>query len=233
MRRIFIKNIENFRDIGGYSISDNEIVKQGCLFRSNYISNLTSDEIRQLIKWNFTKVIDLRSIREVQEKPSIFMKDSNFSCINVSINGDGRIPESKEKVIDSYIEMLEGKEQIRSVFNILAETEENIIYYCNAGKDRTGVVTACILKLLGVCDDDIIVDYLSSGIYLKKMIMDFVSKEKKLYNIINPTYDTMYNLLRYIDNKYGNIEKYLISCNISNEKIKIIKNKYIKKYENL
>ena len=35
-------------------------------------------------------------------------------------------------------------------------------------KDRTGVVTACILKLLGVNEKDIIADYLASGVFLKK-----------------------------------------------------------------
>ena len=133
--------------------------------------------------------------------------------------------------MNSYVEMLDGKEQIKEFFNTLAETEENILYYCNAGKDRTGVITACILKFLGVNNDDIIADYLASGVYLRKMIQDFANSitEKDIYDIVNPTYSTMYNLLKYIDDKYGSMEQYLKSWKISNENLKNIKNKYIRK----
>lgn len=119
-------------------------------------------------------------------------------------NGDGKIPDSKDKVLDSYIEMLQGKKQIKEIFDILAKNRGGIIYYCNAGKDRTGVITAIILKFLGVNNKDI-------------------------YSIINPNYDTMYNLLQYIDNQPNGIIGYLQSCNISNENLNKIKNKYIQK----
>lgn len=176
-----------------------------------------------------TKVIDLRCDEEIQKKKSIFFNNDNFSYVQIGVNGNGRIPESKDKVLDSYIEILDGKKQIKEIFDILAKTEGNIIYYCNAGKDRTGVITACILKFLGVNDEDIIVDYLASSVFLRKMIQEFASSttEKDIYSIINPNYDTMYNLLKYIDVKYDGIEKYLKSCNITNENLKIIKNKYI------
>lgn len=231
MRRIFTNNVENFRDIGGYSINNTEVVKEGCLFRSNCITKLTDEEIKQLMEWKMTKVIDLRCDEEIRKKKSIFEKNANFSYIHIAINGDGKIPECKDKVVNSYVEMLDGKEQIKEFFNTLAETEENIIYYCNSGKDRTGVITACILKFLGVNNDDIIADYLASGVYLRKTIQDFANSitEKDIYDIVNPTYSTMYNLLKYIDDKYGSMEQYLKSCKISNENLKSIKNKYIRK----
>lgn len=231
MRRIFANKVENLRDIGGYAINNTEIVKEGCLFRGNCITSLTSEELNYLIQWRITKVIDLRCEEEIQKKKSVFWQNDKFSYVNIAINGNGKLPENKEKVLDSYIEMLDGKEQIKKFFDTLAETEENILYYCNAGKDRTGVITACILQFLGVSNDDIIVDYLASGVYLKNMLQEFAKSmpEKDIYSIINPNYNTMHNLLHYIDCEYGSIEKYLISCNISNKNLKKIKNKYTKK----
>ena len=231
MRRYFIDKVENMRDIGGYTVGKNEIVKEGMIIRSNYINQLDNKEMEELIHMNFTTIIDLRSNNEIINKKSIFRDNNSFKYYHIRINGDGRLPESKDDVLNSYIEMLEGKEQIKEVFEILATATSGIIYYCNAGKDRTGVLTACILKFLGVNEKDIIADYLASGVFLKEMIINFSNsvKEKDIFPIINPNYDTMSKLFNYIENKYGSIEEYLKSCNILEENLKKIKEKYIVK----
>ena len=231
MRRYFIDKVENMRDIGGYTVGKNEIVKEGMIIRSNYINQLDNKEMEELIHMNFTTIIDLRSNNEIINKKSIFRDNNSFKYYHIRINGDGRLPESKDDVLNSYIEMPEGKEQIKEVFEIFATATSGIIYYCNAGKDRTGVVTACILKFLGVNEKDIIADYLASGVFLKEMIINFSNsvKEKDIFPIINPNYDTMSKLFNYIENKYGSIEEYLKSCNILEENLKKIKEKYIVK----
>ncbi len=231
MRRLFTDKIENMRDIGGYAINNNEIVKEGKLFRSNCITNLENEEIKQLIKIGISQVIDLRSDEEIQKKKGIFVDNHTFIYNHIGLKGNGRLPDSKSEVVDSYIEMLEGKEQIKEIFDILGKTEGGIIYYCNAGKDRTGVITACILKLLGVSDKDIIADYMASGIFLKEMLQNFSNSitNKDIFSIINPNYDTMYNLLGYVNNQYGSMTEYLKSCEVSNETLETIKSKYIQK----
>ncbi len=53
---------------------------------------------------------------------------------------------------------------VKSLVQLLAD-EENLplIYHCHAGVDRTGLITALLLKLLGTSDERIIADYLMSG----------------------------------------------------------------------
>ncbi len=229
MKRLFIDSVENMRDIGGYPIDNTKIVKEGKLYRSNCITEIEDEKIKKLSRMGINKIIDLRSDEEIQKQKGVFAGNDLFVYKHIRINGDGKLPESKDKVLDSYIEMLQGKEQIKCIFDILAEDDTNgVLYYCNAGKDRTGVITACILKFLGVNYKDIIVDYLASGVFLKEMIEDYASKvkDKDIYSIINPNYNNMYNLLKYIEDNYGGIESYLKSCNISNENLEIIKSKY-------
>ena len=60
MRRFFINKVENMRDIGGYSIDNFKIVKEGKLLRSNCVTNLTNEDIKQLTEIGFDSVIDLR-----------------------------------------------------------------------------------------------------------------------------------------------------------------------------
>lgn len=232
MRRLFIDKVENMRDIGGYSIGNNKVVKEGKIIRSNCTSNLGNKELEQLLKMGFKTIIDFRSNKEIEKEKGVFLNNKKFQYNHIKINGDGIIPGSKEEVLDSYIEMLKGKEQIKQIFEILNNTDNGIIYYCNAGKDRTGVVTACILKFLGVDNKDIIADYLISGVFLKEKLEKFANTitDRDIYAIINPNYDTMNNLLNYIDNEYGSIEKYLSDCKISKNTLNEIRNKYIKTY---
>ncbi len=52
-----------------------------------------------------------------------------------------------------------------AILKVLEEGSGSITYMCTAGKDRTGIVSALILYLCGVPDEDIVADYMVSGIY--------------------------------------------------------------------
>ena len=231
MRRLFIDKVPNMRDIGGYSVDDNKIVKFGKIIRTNVITELDSEDIKKIKKMEFTTIIDLRSNEELERKRGIFIDDSDFKFKHIPIKGYGRLPKSEGEIIDTYMEMLDGKQQIKEVFEILSEAKGGVIYYCNVGKDRTGVITALILKLLGVKDQDIVVDYIASGIFLEKVLEDFAKKmnNKEILKIIIPKQKTMFDLLNNIQNQYDSVEQYLKSCGLTDEKLRIIKEKYIQK----
>ena len=231
MRRFFVNNIENMRDIGGYAIGKDKVVKPGKIIRTNLPTTLEEENIEELISMGFNTVIDLRNNDEFAKKKNVFFENSNFKYNHIKINGDGILPKSKDTVLDSYIEMLDGKEEIKKIFNILDKEEGGIIYFCDAGKDRTGVITACILKLLGVDNKDIIVDYIATGIFLREKLISFANSitDRDIFDIINPRYETMDGLLKYIDKNYGSIECYLIDCGVTKECIENVKNKYTMK----
>ena len=171
MRRFFIDKTENMRDVGGYTVDNNNCVKEGKIIRSNCVTNLNDQEISQLLNMGFTTIIDLRCDQEIEKKHSVFNDNNKFQFYHIGLKGDGKIPNSKDEVLDSYIDILDGKKQIKEIFEILNESKGGVIYYCSAGKDRTGVVTACILKLLGAEDKDIVADYVASGVFLKDNVI--------------------------------------------------------------
>ena len=98
----------------------------------------------------------------------------------------------------------------------------------NAEKDRTEVVTALILKLLGVDEKEIAVDYIASGIFLNKMLEDYANSinNKEILKIITPKQDTIFKMFRYIQDNYGSIEEYLKQCGITDNTINRIREKY-------
>jgi len=227
MKRLFIDEIDNMRDFGGFITKEGKKIKNNCLIRSNFPKNLSQKSLDKLVDKSITTVIDLRSEKEIEKNPGIFFDNKLFQYYNVRIKGDGRLPESPETVYDSYIEMLEGKEEIGEVFNIISRTKGGILFFCSAGKDRTGVISSLILKLLNVSEEDIIEDYVLSGVYLEKMLIDFANTMKKdrIIDIITPNRDTMIRVLAYIKENYNSIENYLSLCGVTSEEMCNIKNK--------
>jgi len=64
-------------------------------------------------------------------------------------------------VSERYLAMLsEGTETVAAALRLLADPERQpAVFHCSVGKDRTGVLSALVLGLLGVPDEIIVDDY--------------------------------------------------------------------------
>lgn len=228
MRRYFINSIENMRDIGGYLV-ENKKLPYGKIIRSNLPNKMTKIDLENLKKMGIKTIIDLRSEEEVKKAESVFENNQCFKLLHYKMNGGGNIPSTCNEVPISYMKMLEGKDVIYNIFKVLAEEEKGILYFCNAGKDRTGVVTALILMTLGVDKKDIIADYTLSNAYLRDTLKEFEEKSnnKEIKEIITPKMEYMEQFLNYFDEKYKTIDNYLQQIGITNEEINKIKSKYL------
>ncbi|MEG2117256.1 MAG: tyrosine-protein phosphatase, partial [Clostridia bacterium] len=102
--------------------------------------------------------------------------------------------------------------------------------HCTAGKDRTGVGCALILKSLGVSDNEIIKDFMLSNRYRwyennKLLVLMFLFKRNKwaryLYKRISFVHE--YNIQKTLDvikEKYPDFNDYLLNeCGISKEQV--------------
>lgn len=225
MKRYLEKSIENMRDIGGYICENNLKIRYSCLIRSNLPNNISTDDIRFLKNLNIKDVIDLRSLEEVKNKPSVFENNKDFNVFHIEIIGGREIPESSEKVPISYINMLEQKDKIKEIFEIL-KTKEKILYFCNAGKDRTGVITTLILQTLGANKKDIINDYILTKKYMENSLKKYTT-DKELLNIIIPKEIYMEKYLEYFEEKYQTIENYLKLIGIKLDDIELIRKKFL------
>jgi hypothetical protein len=64
-----------------------------------------------------------------------------------------------------YLDLLaEGGPAIATAVGIMADDEScPLVFHCAAGKDRTGVLAALVLSVLGVADEDVAADYALSA----------------------------------------------------------------------
>lgn len=81
------------------------------------------------------------------------------------------MPGSPEQLHIIYEQMLD--EQMEKIARVIMNAGTNVMYFCTAGKDRTGVVSAVILKRLGASDEVIIDDYRRSEDNLLDMLTEY------------------------------------------------------------
>ena len=124
------------------------------------------------------------------------------------------------------MDMLNLQEKMKTIFEILGNNEK-VLYFCNAGKDRTGVVTALILKLLDVSENNIIEDYVFTGQFMKTNLIKFANSNNRILNIIAPKKIYMQEFLKEFEKKYNNIEEYLKTIGVEDYIIEKIKTNYV------
>ena len=153
--------------------------------RSDFPSIITEEEANNLIKNNILTIVDLRTREEKSIKIFPLQNDKRFQYYNIPITVGNIIPKTPSQVTASYINMVDRN--MKNAVNIIMNSKHNVLYFCAAGKDRTGVVSAIILTKLGFNLEDIVDDYLLSAINLKEDLDKFSKTHKDIdINVITP-----------------------------------------------
>ena len=165
--------------------------------RSDVLLNLTDDEIQWLLDNNITTLVDLRSDEEVCKQPCGLADKEGFQYYHLPVTGGGGTPKSLEHLYTVYSQMLD--KQMEKIIDTIMEAKSNVLYFCTAGKDRTGVVSAVLLRMLGYSDEIIIEDYMKSKDNLIDMLTAYVKEHPEVdIEIIIPHVDNMSRLLKHI-----------------------------------
>ena len=162
--------------------------------RSDFPGNLSDEEVRWLVENKVTTVVDLREEKEFKAKPCRLETEEGFTYHHLPVTGGGDTPSSPEAVAVTYLGMLD--EQMDKIVDCILNAKSNVMYFCGAGKDRTGVVSAVILKKLGYRDQTIIDDYMKT----KENLMGFLAAYGKEHpevdiNILIPNAENLKKVL--------------------------------------
>ena len=180
-RLIALEGAVNFRDLGGYAADRGMQTRWRTLFRADGLGDLTESDFAVLRALGIRTVIDLRSGEELERSrfdvdahPVTFL---HFPIIE-------RLPDPDEfdrrpGLLDAqYQEMLsEAGSQFVAVLAALAAPDAlPAVFHCTAGKDRTGVLSAIVLSLLGVDESTVVADYALSGEAMTRLRAKFIVK---------------------------------------------------------
>lgn len=133
---------------------------------------LTEEEIQWLLDNDISTLVDLRSTEELERTPCPLQNITGFTYYHLPVAGGGDTPKSREHLHMVYQGMMD--KQMDIILETILNATSNVMYFCTAGKDRTGVVSALLLKHLGVSEEVIVEDYMKSKENLLDMLTTYV-----------------------------------------------------------
>ena len=246
-RRLPVDGMFNVRELGGYPTADGRVTRCGAFIRSEIPRKITAEGLAFLRNYGVVLSVDLRGLRETERMPSVlasqpWLRYRSIPAANSQLAG-GRAAKTPDRFVkwpEMYISMIDGHQDwIRRVLSAMAEVETGaVIFNCTTGKDRTGMISAMLLGLAGVPDNDIIADYCVSQVYMRPTYMelfrDMPGQNDALpadFGVDAPFFKTapenMALLLEHINIEYGGIDRYLTLCGVTEEEKKALRKRLV------
>ena len=258
MKVIHLFRQKNLRDIGGKY--KDVVIKYNMLLRGRALTNLKPRQIKKLkTKYNLKTVIDLRDIAEQSQKPDMELPGINkvlmpiFADEKVGITHEDRAKNDKIAIYrklppmsQMYYEMFhdESLENVSKIIRLIVTgTDEDYAFYyhCSEGKDRTGVISAILLSMLWVSEEEIITEYLytnrvarrKANIYylVAKYVRFDVTLAKKLHGMFSAKKEYIEVYFKMIRDEYHNdyMEFFRVGLHLTEEEVNAFRDRMIVK----
>ncbi|MFO8011626.1 MAG: tyrosine-protein phosphatase [Dehalococcoidia bacterium] len=243
-RIIQLSDEVNFRDFGGYPAENGVTIKWGMLYRSARLSKLSDADVAVVRRLGLNRIIDLRTDIEIQLEghDRIYAGNEakydflNFGYGDPQLEGEGvprwlELDIKKVEFSQLYVNMLEqNRDRVRRVLERFTDPGQYpVLVHCTQGKDRTGIIAALLLMLLGVSRETIVEDYM-----LTAKLVDLEGRIDKMGGYLRalgrmipggmevedwaPFFsclpDAIDNLFEHIENEYNGINALLSSIGI-------------------
>lgn len=186
-RKIRLGGLHNTRDLGGIPAADGKVIKKRRLIRSGALYDISDADLKILTEeYGVRRVVDFRTPAEISDAPDpivpaysyeeLSLLDDSFLGIardGYSVNAwlnvfRDRSVDPDDVFASMYRRLLFSdhvKPLFRRFFSILKEADGAVLWHCSAGKDRAGIATVLVLSVLGASEEDIVRDYMLTGVY--------------------------------------------------------------------
>ena len=174
-RHIEFENVINFRDLGGYRTAQGATLRWGRLFRSGGLHHMKDVDVAQMRTIGIRSVLDLRRPDEIAyQKLGPFMEPptKHYSLSLIPEGGSPGLDERFGRGISGdryrgYMDFVGDDHPnyyVQALDLLASEETYPAVFHCTAGKDRTGVIAALVLDILGVDAQTIVDDYVLSNL---------------------------------------------------------------------
>jgi protein-tyrosine phosphatase len=217
----------NARDLGGYVTEDGRQTRWGAVVRSAALGALTEAGRAALADYGVRAIVDLRLPDELDREPNPFAEPGDHGIVytNVSILDPGAgFPPDTVTLAENYLWSLErfGGLVAAAVAAVAQAPEGGVLIHCAAGKDRTGLVSAMLLGVVGVPDETIADDYALTAELLRPREQEWMengpgerAEREAMLARFAPTAEVMLEVLRKLTERYGGVEPYLLEAGLS------------------
>ena len=230
----------NVRELGGLPTAGGGETRTGSIVRADSVHQLSQDGWQALVDHGIRTVIDLRGDHEREDDPPAelpvhvvhvpFMEasEAEWEEIGEEIEAAAAAaPDVAASTRDVYLIFLERFEAnvARAVRAVADAPAGGIVIHCVGGKDRTGLLSAFLLRLAGVDDATIAADYaLSEERLLTRHEAWFAAAEseaelERLRRIAQTPASSMAGVFEELERRYGGVEGYLRHAGVSEDEL--------------
>jgi protein tyrosine/serine phosphatase len=227
----------NVRDLGGHATADGRTTRFGAVVRADSVRALSDAGWDALLTYGISRIVDLRLRSELALDPP---RDLSVEVVHVPLMhelddeewveideiGDAQ-PDAASSTRAVYLEFLERRRpQFGEAIAAVAHAPEGtVVVHCHGGKDRTGLVVALLLRLVGVDLEIIAADYALSGRNLRESTAAWVAaadddvERERRRRIGTAPAEAMLAVLEELERRYGSVRDYLGAVGLSAETI--------------
>jgi protein-tyrosine phosphatase len=230
-RNLTFASTYNFRDVGGYAGLDGRTVRWRRLFRADSLHRLTGADWETFAAFGVRSVVDLRRPFEVEEHGRV-AEAANLAYLNAVLEHIdwSDVPHPDDVVharwlADRYLNFTsDGRIGLKAALEVIADPVASpVVVHCMAGKDRTGVVCALTLGLLGVSDEDIAADYALTETAMASLTAYLREHNPKVIEGNDHMFDSpaeaMLLFLEDLRTEHGSVEQYVREIGLNAEQV--------------
>lgn len=222
----------NLRDIGGYPGLAGRRVRWGQVYRSGSLAALSPADVAALEALQLRWVCDLRTAREAEGAPDRLPADPTVRYEHrpayVSAQTGERLRtllfrrhELDAVMTEGYTRLADRRAPVfgELLHDLADPARRPALVHCTAGKDRTGIVIAFLLHLLGVSEAVILADYALTNAHYDRLLhaaredmrrmarIGITENEARPVMTANPAY--LQGLFDHLRARYGSVDAYL------------------------
>jgi protein tyrosine/serine phosphatase len=235
----------NVRDLGGLPTETGRVTQPGRVVRADNVRRLTDAGWRSLAAHGVTRIVDLRWPEELAEDQP---RDVDVDVVHVSVLGESLDDEyirqldahldSVDDVADhyawSYVDFLERyRDRFGLALAAVADADGAVVVHCMGGKDRTGLISALLLRLAGVSLDEVGADYAASAENLEPRNAEWLAsapddRERGRRAKLSATpAEGMVRAVREIESRYGDVASYLRAAGLDDDEVERLENRLV------
>jgi hypothetical protein len=227
----------NFRDLGGYPTVGGGVIRWKKLYRSDTLHDLSESDLVALRALDLRSIIDLRTTTELETTGRGPLQHEPISYLHVSVYQEGTTnqatpwpPLAELDLAFVYGRWLESSPgAFVEALNFLGDPGNYpAVFHCAAGKDRTGVLAALVLDILGVERSVIVEDYALTATRLdpilirQQSIPETAQRMVEAPQLFTAESETMETFLAELHEQHGGGREWALAAGVAGENLDLL-----------
>lgn len=240
-RRLAWEGCLNARDLGGFPTDDGRERRWGAVVRSDHPGRLTAAGRDALIVYGIRTIVDLRLPHEIGEYPNPFAEPGSHGVLYAHrsfIEPGVPLPPNLASMtlVENYSAVLgRFSTSVGAIMASIATAPEGgVLVHCAVGKDRTGMISAMLLELLGVDRETIAADYALTAQCLEPETSEWLrngpgerSGREQFLAQHHPRAEVILEVIERLDDRYGGVETYLLEAGVTPAEISMLRDRLL------